>query len=632
MWVLERVLLLAGAAAALQAQKQDPIQWVLEPLAPRAAPGSLAALKLTARLEPGWHLYSLTTPSGGPIPTSVRMADSASVSSVRIYQPKPAVKPDPNFGVNTETYEGEQIILYLQAELAKDAASGPLEFTAQMRYQACTEKICLPPRRKTASTVLTVDPAAPEVAFAVPAGYLEATAGQPAGAGADASAAPAGGAEQQGGGAFLLVAFGLGVAAIFTPCVFPMIPITVSYFLNQGGQPSGGRMPAATQALIFCLGIVFLFTVLGTATTAILGPFGVVQLASNPWVNGFIALVFFTFALSLLGAFEITLPSSLLTRLNQVSGRGGLAGTLLMGLTFSLTSFACVGPFVGTLLAASVQGGGWQPVLGMAAFSAGLAAPFFLLALFPAWLQRLPRSGGWMSRVKIVLGFVILAASLKYASNIDQVLQANVLTRERFLAAWIVLFALPGLYLLGLIRMEGIKPEEPLGVKRLLAGAAFLTFAFSLLPGMLGGRLGELDAYIPYAAEPAGGRETAGGGLKWMKNQYQQALERARQEGKPALVSFTGYACTNCHWMKSNMFSRPEIAAVLGQFVLVELYTDGADTASEQNQQFQEQRFRTVAIPFYAVIGADEKVSATFAGLTRNPQEFLRFLDKGLKR
>ena len=230
------------------------------------------------------------------------------------------------------------------------------------------------------------------------------------------AAAPA--TQQQGLGAFLLVAFGFGLASLFTPCVFPMIPITMSYFLNR---QSGGRGDGVAQAVVFCLGIIVLFSGLGLLITAVLGPFGVVQLGSNPWVNGFISALFIAFGLSLLGAFEITIPSSILTRLNQSSDKGGFAGTLLMGLTFSLASFACVGPFVGTLLAASVSGGGTRPLFGMVTFATGLALPFFLLALFPSYLKKLPRSGGWMARVKVVMGFVILAASLKYLASLDQV-------------------------------------------------------------------------------------------------------------------------------------------------------------------------------------------------------------------
>jgi thiol:disulfide interchange protein DsbD len=444
-----------------------------------------------------------------------------------------------------------------------------------------------------------------------------------------AAAAPAAAADS-GLWRFALIAFGLGLAALFTPCVFPMIPFTVTYFLNR---QSGSRADSLFQAGVFSGGIVLLFTSLGLATTALLGPFGVVQLGSNPIVNAFIAVVFVAFSFSLLGAFEITLPSGLLTKMDQASQkRGGLLGSLLMGLTYSLTSFACVGPFVGSLLAASVQGDKLQPAIGMAAFSTGLAAPFFFLALFPAVMAKMPKSGGWLPRVKVVLGFVLLAVSLKYLSNIDAVLQWNVLTRERYLAAWVVLFALPGLYLLGLVRMEGIKPDHELGVGRAVTAALFLAFAISLLPGMFGGRLGELEAYVPL---PSGDSVQAGGGggsgekLGWMKNQYKEALAKAKAENKLVFVNFTGYACTNCHWMKANMFPRPEVLAEMRNFVLLELYTDGTDKASEENQELQNSKFSTIAIPYYALIDGDEKVIATFPGLTKDPAEFVAFLKSG---
>jgi thiol:disulfide interchange protein DsbD len=425
---------------------------------------------------------------------------------------------------------------------------------------------------------------------------------------------------------FLLTAFGFGLAAIFTPCVFPMIPITMSFFLNR---PSGSRRESVTQAAIFCIGIIVLFSGLGLLATALLGPFGIVQLGSNPWVNGFIALVFLAFGLSLLGAFEITVPSSVLTRLDRVSQQGGTAGTLVMGLTFSLASFACVGPFVGTLLAASVQGGGTRPFVGMFSFATGLALPFFLLAMFPSYLQKMPKSGGWLARVKVVMGFVILAAMLKYVSSVDQVLQWNFLTRERFLALWIVLFAMAGLYLLGYVRLEGVSKDEPLGIWRLIIGIAFVAFAVSLIPGMFGAKLGELDAYapLPFGSSGFGG---VGGGepsLAWAKNDFPQALARARRDGKLVFVNFTGYACTNCHWMKANMFTRPEIRSAMQGFVLVELYTDGTDEASRLNEEFEEKTFGTVAIPYYAIFDPDGKVVATFPSLTRNPQEFLAFLN-----
>jgi thiol:disulfide interchange protein DsbD len=603
-------------ASTLSAQKLDPVQWTLTSDVAKAPAGSTVPLKLTAKLEPGWHLYSLTTPPGGPIPTTAAVADNASVEKTVLYQPKPERKLDPNFGVDTETFLNEAVF-WVTAELKKDA-KGAVDLEADVRYQSCDDRRCLPPRKKSAHFTLTVDgAAAAPAAFVMPAGYTEIKPGAAEPPPTTSQTAPVPVPSGSDGlVSFLLGAFGLGLASIFTPCVFPMIPVTVSFFLNQRG--------GLAQAAVFSSGIIVLFCAMGLGVTAAVGPFGVVQLGSNPWVNGFIAVVFCAFALSLLGAFEITLPSSMLTKLDAASRKGGYFGTLLMGFTFALTSFACVGPFVGSLLAASVQTKGSQPVLGMVSFAAGLSAPFFFLAAFPSYLKKLPRSGGWLMRVKVVMGFILLAAMLKYLSNIDQVLQTNFLTRERFLAAWLVLFALPGFYLLGLLRLEGVEASDRLGVPRLLVASLFLIFSFSLLPGMFGAPLGELEAYVPAAPQSTTGASESG--LAFMKNQYREALAKARDEHKLVLVTFTGYACTNCHWMKANLFPKPEIAAVLKDFVLVDLYTDGTDQASEENQKLQDSRFQTVAIPYYALMDADEKVVATFPGSTRDAKEFLTFL------
>jgi thiol:disulfide interchange protein DsbD len=217
---------------------------------------------------------------------------------------------------------------------------------------------------------------------------------------------------------------------------------------------------------------------------------------------------------------------------------------------------------------------------------------------------------------------------LKYVGSIDQVLQWNVLTRERFLAAWVVLFFLAGLYLLGFLRLEGVSKDEPLGLGRLLSAAAFLAFAISLIPGMFGAKLGDLDAYVPLASESARAGE-AGTALTWVKNDYRGALAQARRENKLVFVNFTGYACTNCHWMKANMFTRPEIAEAMKQYVLLELFTDGNDAASEENQKVQETKFKTIAIPYYAIVDPDEKVVSSFPGLTKDPKEYLSFLKVG---
>ncbi len=596
--------------------QQRHVDWTLAVEPASAPPGATVMVRASGRIDPGWHLYSGSTAAG--IPTSFQAGPDTIVQSVRLLQPKPIRAFDKNFGVDTETYEGEVAFL-IELRLKPDAPAGAAKLSFQARYQTCNDTMCVP-GKWTGTAPLQIDPAAPAITSAIPAGYTEA---KPPAPGSQTVPSTAG----EGLAAFLLVAFGFGLASIFTPCVFPMIPITMSYFLNR---QSGGKRDGVVQAVVFCLGIIVLFSGIGLLLTAALGPFGIVQLGSNPWVNGFIAALFIAFGLSLLGAFEITIPSSILTRLNRSSEKGGFAGTLLMGLTFSLASFACVGPFVGTLLAASVGSGGARPAFGMLSFATGLALPFFVLALFPSYLKRLPKSGGWMARVKVVMGFVILAASLKYLASLDQVLQWGFLTRERFLAAWIVLFAMAGLYLLGFVRLEGIKPDQQMGLGRLLTGMTFLVFAISLLPGMLGGGLGWLDSFVPPAAE--GGR-LAGAApsntLVWMKNQYREALARARREGKLVFVNFTGYACANCHWMKANMFTRPEIAAALQNFVLVDLYADGTDQASEDNQKLELAKFQTIAEPFYAIMDPDENVIATFPGLTRDSAAYLAFLEKG---
>lgn len=589
-------------------------------------------LSIDATIDPGWHLYAASSPAG--IPASFTLGPSTVVARTALSQSSPKQAFDPNFNSQTETFEG-YARFDLMIATRPDAPAGTTMLEVAARFQTCNDNTCVP-GRWSGTAKLTIDPALRAggiIIYSPHAGTKAAgsiihlpyvmTEVKPLAPVSSSISRAQRGAEQSWS-LFLLTAFGLGVASIFTPCCFPMIPITMSYFLNR----QFGRRDAILHAVVFCLGIIVLFSGLGLVITALMGPVGVVQLGASPWVNGFIAALFIVFSLSLLGAFEITIPSSILTRLNQASGSGSFAGTLLMGLTYSLASFACVGPFVGTLLAASVAGGGLRPLVGMVTFASGMALPFFLLALFPAMLKRMPRSGGWLVRVKIVLGFVILAASLKYLSAVDQTLGLGWLTRGRFLAVWIVLFAMPGLYLLGLLRLEGVKPDEPLRLGRLAIGAAFLVFAVSLIPGMSGGNLGDLDAYVPAPAELNSGAGQRAGPA-WLKDQYRQALDQARREGKLVFINFTGVTCANCHWMEANMLPRPEIAAALERFVLVELFTDRTDAVSEANEKLEETKFGTVAEPYYAIVRPDETVVATFEGRTTNPQQFLAFLSRG---
>ncbi len=600
------VFLLASCAFA-QNDAFNHVHWTIALDSPSAPPGGAVLAHLTATVDPEWHMYSLTQPPPSPIPTTIKNTSGSGVEKVTFYEPPPVRRYDENLKAEAESYEGTQVFL-ARIELKKDTAPGDLTIGFQPRYQTCSGTQCIPPLTRDISAVLKVAADAPAASITIPAGYIEAKAA----AAAAVPGAVGSAAAETGLLSFLALAFGVGLASIFTPCVFPMIPITMSYFTGQRG--------GWVQAITFCLGIVVLFTAFGTVTTLTLGSSGVVQLGSSPWVNGFIALMFFAFGLSLLGAFEITIPSSVLTKLNAASSSGGYVGSLLMGLTFALASFACVGPFMGTLLAASVTGGKMRPIVGMATFASGLALPFFLLALFPAWLAKMPRSGEWLGRVKVVMGFLVLAAMMKYLYSLDAVLQLNFITRERFLAAWVVLLAMAGFYLLGFVRLPGISAGQELGVSRLLIGMFLVVGALTLIPGMMGARLGEVEAYIP---PPAGS-----GDLQWVENDLDGAFAQAKAGSKYVLVNFTGYACTNCHWMKANMFTKPEISGVMKNMVLVDLYTDGTDAASVANQKLEQEQFKTVAIPFYVLYDPNRNVVATFPkGLTRDSSEYLAFLN-----
>ena len=629
--------LLLWAASGASAQVIDPVKWSLEVEPRQAAPGARVVAKLKAAVDDGWHLYASTTPQGKPIALQLDVTAHPAIASWEAFQPTPARAYDELFGVESQWYEhGAEFRIEIQLA---DGASGEIPIEAKVRYGACDDKTCLPPTRRSATATLTATPGAAAAPPARPDGYepvqLFAAAPPPAESVAEAAArmpsqaagerAASSAPTDQGLFQFAAVAFGFGLLAIFTPCVFPMIPITMSYFVST---QSGETKASLVQATTFVLGVIGLFTGLGALVSVVLGPFGMQQLGSNVWANLFIAAIFFAFGASLLGAFEITIPSGALTKLNYFTQGSGLLPTLMMGLVFALASFACTGPFVGALLAGSVSGGGMAwPIFGMLMFSTGLALPFFFLALFPAYLKRLPRAGGWMTRVKIAMAFPIIAAAFKYLSNVDQMYGWELLSRDRFLAVWIGLFALDGLYLLGLLRLED-EPADKVGLGRLAVGAASLVFAISLLPGMFGGHLGELEAYVPASDQ---GYAIAGGGaaakIAWLKDDYPGALEQARRQGRPLLISFTGYSCTNCKWMKANMFPKPEIAAELERLVLVELYTDDPDEAvSEAHQKLQQQQFQSVAIPFYALVDGDGRTISTFPGRTRDVELFRNFL------
>ena len=611
-------------AGLLYGRNLNPVEWSLQAAQGKVGPGSTVLIRLHAQIADGYHLYSFTTPAGGPIKTTASVHANPDIQDLRAYQPKPDRHQDPTLNVPVETFQSDVDFL-LSGALPKNAAPGDTTITASVRYQACSNEICLPPVTKTATTSITVQPGAVVAKTPIPNGYeLVGGAGSAAGARANT-------AEPSVNWHFVLVAFGFGLAALFTPCVFPMIPLTMSFFV--GGQISPRAGGAFRKAALFCGGIVALFSLLGIGVTALAGPFGVVRLSSSPWVNGLIALVFGALGLSLLGAFEITLPSALLTRADRASRGSGMVATLFLALTFCLTSFACVGPFVGTLLAASVQTAGWAPAVGMIAFAGGLATPFFFLALFPTYIRRLPRSGAWLERTKTVAGFIVLAAMFKYLADIDEVWHWGLLSRERVLAIWFALLLMASLYLLDLFRLRAAETQGALSLSRALTGIALLAFTVSLLPGLWGKKLDGLEAFLPSGDETAlasGVTNASRVGPAWLKDDYDGALAEAKQEGKPLLIAFSGYACTNCHWMKANIFPKPEVSLALRNYVLVELYTDGTDSLSARYQKFEQDQFKTVALPYYVITDRDGHQLAHQDGLTRDANQFLSFLHTGL--
>jgi len=340
-----------------------------------------------------------------------------------------------------------------------------------------------------------------------------------------------------------------------------------------------------------------------------------------------IAGIFLAFAFSLLGAYDLGIPSSVLTKLDALTrtkSSSRTIGLLLMGLTFSLTSFTCTAPLVGTILVASSQGKLIYPIIGMLAFSVVFAMPFFVLAIAPRFLHSLPRSGDWMNSVKVVMGFLEIGAAIKFISNADLIWSWGFFSREIVIAAWTALSILVFLYLLGIFRTPNDPAERRVGLVRILNSFLFVALSVYLFTGILGRGLGEIESFLP----PMNRENVAAsdGELTWITNDYSAALKEAKEQNKNIFIDFTGYTCTNCRWMEANMFTRPEVRSELGKFVRLRLYTDGAGEPFEGFQKLQEERFGTVALPLYAIVSPEDVIRAKFVGLTRNSEEFVNFL------
>jgi len=424
---------------------------------------------------------------------------------------------------------------------------------------------------------------------------------------------------------FLWLAASTGLLSLLTPCVFPMVPVTIAYFSN----PRERQSPGVRRALLFGLGIIGTFTVLGIALAAVFGASGLNRFASDPWVNLTLAALFLLFAANLFGWFELRLPGRVVNAVDRSAREapeGSSLGALLMGATFTLTSVTCTAPFVGTLLVLASQGSWAMPVVGMIVYSTAFALPFVVLALTPRLVGRLPKSGQWIRTLRVMIGILEVGAAIKFVSNADLVMGWGVFTRPVVLFAWMVLALSAAAYLARNLRGQIVRRE--LRPARIIPVSIALALAAWLGSGLTGRPLRQIEAFLPPSAPIVSLASASGTTPTWLLNDYDGALKSAQTSGKLVFVDFTGYTCTNCRWMEANIFSRPDVGAELNQFVLARLYTDGEGKIYETQQAFQEKTFGTVALPLYAVVDANGKVRSTFSGLTRSPTEFIEFLQR----
>jgi thiol:disulfide interchange protein len=422
---------------------------------------------------------------------------------------------------------------------------------------------------------------------------------------------------------FLWLAVSTGLLSLLTPCVFPMVPVTIAYFSSADHRRASG----VRGAVLFGTGIIGTFTVLGLVLAAFFGAAGLNRFAADPLVNIALAALFLVFAANLFGWLELRLPWRLLTaadRSGRQATRASSLGALIMGATFTLTSVTCTAPFVGTLLVLAAQGTWVTPIIGMVVYSTAFALPFVFLALAPRFLSRLPRSGEWIRTLRVLIGLLEVGAAIKFISNADLVMRWGVFTRSVVLFIWTTL-ALAGLAYL-LVGVGQAAKRRHLALGSLASSVAVLVAAVWLASGIGGRPLRQLEAFLPPRTAVPMLASTGQTAPDWLLNDYAAALRAARQSGKLVFVDFTGYTCTNCRWMEANIFNRPDVGAQLGQFVLARLYTDGEGELYERQQAFQEKAFGTVALPLYAIVDGQGKIRGTFTGLTRDPAEFIAFL------
>ena len=631
----------------VRAQGKEVVHWSGALSRPAARPGEKIAVKITAAIPPGYHIYGLKPGGDGPVATEITVSAKGLTAVGKPVEPKPLILNDPSFG---KIPVHENAATFAQTLLVpKGITPTTVPVTASVTFEACTDKSCLPPKTvSVAVPALKIETGAARKPFVATAGDASGDSGGGLTAVTAPNAAPMTAAPpiaavapvvapvaDTGLGAFLAAAFGAGLVALVTPCVFPLIPVTLAFFTKQAAAKNADetavRGGVVRFAAIYSLGIVLAFTAIGAVLSATVGAAGANRLASNPFVNLAFGVLFIVFALSLLEVIELRPPAALQ---KLTAGGAGHAGTTLgvlgMGLTFVIAAFTCTAPFIGTVLvaAASAQTGGqWvRPILGMATFAAALALPFFVLALFPALLARLPKSGAWLSTVKGAMGWIELAAAVKFLSGADQVFGWRLLNQSTILALWAITFLAGGAWLLGTLRIGFGAPEGKPTPLRAGFAALFLLIGGYCVYGLSGRPLdGFTVAYLPPSDYGVGANLS--GELTYLPS-IEAGIAEARATGKPIFVDFTGYTCTNCQWMERNVFVKAPVPQELDHFVRVRLYTDNRQNG-EALQQYQEKTFGTIALPLYAVLDAQGKSVVSPVGKTDTPEEFARFLRAG---
>ncbi len=663
-----------------------------------------AELIIKAKIEGEWHLYGQKSyGDDGPIPTTFHFTKNSSYELVGKTAESNLIKkfePVWNFELNFFEHEA----LFKQKIKIKSDKS--FEIKGNLEFMVCNETQCLPPSTVDFSfkvigspsclnTTTTISSASNEMCVCDSATIaktyksknetaviVDTTAKAKDSAKtyntttAIVSTTNESDSTSTTGRAWwsiFILGFLGGLAALLTPCVFPMIPMTVSFFTKR----SKTRAKGISNALIYGTSIIVIYVLLGLGVTTIFGSDALNALSTNVWFNLAFFLLLVVFAISFLGAFEIVLPSSFVNKIDSKSDRGGLIGIFFMAFTLSLVSFSCTGPIIGTLLVdAAVNGGIKGPFWGMFGFSTALALPFGLFAAFPGWLNSLPKSGGWLNSVKVVLGFLELALALKFASNADLVVQAGILTREIFIALWIVIFALMGIYLMGWIKFSHDSDVKHLSVTRLFFAIITFSFTVYLIPGLWGAPLKLISGFPPpdfYSESPTGFGGNANNNNATFSNEnknetshkkehcpndlpcfhdYDEALAYAKKVGKPLMIDFTGWACVNCRKMESQVWPNAEVDKRLREdVVLVSLYVDDKTELPAEQQTvkkigdrdfkiqtignkwsyMQASKYQTNSQPQYILIDNNEQqLTSVTAHYDPDIQKYINWLDEGI--